>query len=343
MIRRAMHSLGVERGALLASFALLACAAPFVSAETHAGHVALLAAVNIVAAVGLNLINGHTGQFSLGHAGFMAAGAYASAVITQKFGPAAGEAVNTFSAQALFFGAMLAGGAVAAVFGFAIGLPSLRLKGDYLAIVTLGFAEIIRVAVENTEVLGRARGLSGIAPLTNAWWAFAAVPVAIYATGALVNSTYGRGFLAVRDDEIAAGAMGVRTTRCKVTAFVFGAFFAGVSGALYAHLTQTISPEGFRLDRSIDFVVMVILGGMGNTFGVAFAAVLLTVLPEGMRYLAGVEALPEPVREFARNRMLLYAVLLVAMMLLRPQGLFGGRNVFEKIGRRLARGGKEPV
>lgn len=328
--------IGLERGALLFGFVLLAMVAPFVSSESHAGHIALLAAVNIVAAVGLNLINGHTGQFSLGHAGFMAAGAYASALVTQKFGPAIGEAVNTFSVQALFFGALLTGGGVAALCGFAIGLPSLRLKGDYLAIVTLGFAEIIRVVIENTEVLGKARGLSGIAPLTNAWWVFGAALVAVYATGALVNSTYGRGFLAVRDDEIAAGAMGVRTTRCKVTAFVFGAFFAGIAGALYAHLTQTISPEGFRLDRSIDIVVMVILGGMGNTFGVAFAAVLLTVLPEGMRYIGEIGSLPEPVREFARNRMLLYAVLLVAMMLLRPQGLFGGRNVFEKIGRRLS-------
>lgn len=333
--------LGAERSALIFGFVLLACTAPLVSSGTHAGHIALLATVNIVAAVGLNLINGHTGQFSLGHAGFMAAGAYASALVTQKFGPAVGASVSTFSVQLSFFGALLTGGAVAAACGFAIGLPSLRLKGDYLAIVTLGFAEIIRVVIENTEVLGKARGLSGIAPLTNAWWAFGAALVAIYATGALVNSTYGRGFLAVRDDEIAAGAMGVRTTRCKVTAFVFGAFFAGIAGALYAHLTQTISPEGFRLDRSIDIVVMVILGGMGNTFGVAFAAVLLTVLPEGMRYLGEIGSLPDPVREFARNRMLLYAVLLVAMMLLRPQGLFGGRNVFEKIGRRFSRGGKD--
>jgi branched-chain amino acid transport system permease protein len=336
-----LDKVGVERSALLVGFALLALFSPFVSHDTHGGHIALMVAVNIVAAVGLNLINGHTGQFSLGHAGFMAAGAYAAALVTMKLGPAAGETASFVVRHGVFGLALVTGGAVAAVCGFAIGLPTLRLRGDYLAIVTLGFAEIIRVVVENSDTLGRARGLNGIAPYTDCFWAYGAALVAVYITGSLVNSTYGRGFLAVRDDEIAAGAMGVNTTRCKVTAFVFGAFFAGVAGALYAHLTQTISPEAFGLDRTVDIVVMVILGGMGNTFGVVFAAILLTVLPEGMRYLAGIESLPEPVREFARNRMLLYAALLIVFMLLRPQGLFGGWNVFEKLGRRFARGGKD--
>jgi len=260
--------------------------------------------INIILAVSLNLINGYTGQFSLGHAGFMAVGAYTAAVITNQFGD-----LNAFAAGALFLGALLAGGLLAAVTGLLVGLPTLRLRGDYLAIVTLGFGEIIRVVFQNMEKVGAARGYSVMHGYTSFFWTFSMAAVTIYVVTALVHSTYGRGFIAARDDEVAAEAMGINTTKYKVTAFVVGAFFAGIAGGLYAHSKQFITPGGFNFMESIAIVVMVILGGMGNTPGVILAAVLLTVLPEVLR----------PVAQY---RMIIYSLLLIVLMLTRPQGLF---------------------
>jgi len=328
--------------------------------------------INIVLAVSLNLLNGYTGQFSLGHAGFMAVGAYfASAVamgiafpylhapsvetIGGMFGQLAGVlhplawAIRAFlwiiaglfaalqwvhndvvavgrllPAVPRFVLALCYGGAVASVGGFLVGAPSLRLKGDYLAIVTLGFNEIIRVAFQNCQQLGAQTGLNGIPANTNLFWTFLAAGITVYVVTLLVNSTYGRGFLAVRDDEIAAEAMGIDTTKYKVIAFIVGAFFAGIAGGLYAGFKQVIVPEAFSFLRSVDIVVIVILGGMGNTVGVILAAVLLTILPEGLRALAAWELLPVWFRHFAENRMILYSVLLIVLMLARPQGLFAG-------------------
>ena len=265
-------------------------------------------AINVILAVSLNLINGYTGQFSLGHAGFMAVGAYTAAVITNQFGD-----LNPFAAGAVFSGAVLAGGALAAGAGLLVGIPTLRLRGDYLAIVTLGFGEIIRVIFQNMQGVGGARGLSVAHGWTDFFWAFGAAAAAVYVVAALVHSTYGRGFLAVRDDEVAASAMGINPVRYKVTAFVVGAFFAGVAGGLYAHSKQFITPGGFNFMQSVSIVVMVILGGMGNTVGVILAAVLLTLLPEFLR----------PIAEY---RMILYSLLLVVLMLARPQGLFTFRK-----------------
>jgi branched-chain amino acid transport system permease protein len=278
--------------------------------------------INIILAVSLNLINGYTGQFSLGHAGFMAVGAYTAAVITNQFGQ-----LNTFAAGAIFLVALLAGGLLAAITGLLVGLPTLRLRGDYLAIVTLGFGEIIRVIFQNMNAVGAARGLSVMHGWTNFFWTFGFAAVTVYVVVALVHSTYGRGFIAVRDDEIAAEAMGVNTTKYKVTAFVVGAFFAGIAGGLYAHAKQFISPSGFNFMESIAIVVMVILGGMGNTPGVILAAILLTLLPEGLRYLAGVQHLPGVTGEYplswiGSTRMIIYSFLLIMLMLTRPQGLF---------------------
>jgi len=273
--------------------------------------------INIVLAVSLNLINGYTGQFSLGHAGFMAVGAYTAAVITNQFGN-----LNPFAGGALFLGALLAGGLLAAVTGLLVGLPTLRLRGDYLAIVTLGFGEIIRVIFQTMDKVGGARGLSVIHGYTNFFWTFGTVAVTIYIVTALVHSTYGRGFIAVRDDEVAAEAMGINTTKYKVTAFVVGAFFAGMAGGLYAHSKQFVTPGGFGFMASITFVVMVILGGMGNTPGVVLAAVLLTLLPEGLRKLAGFPHLGW----IGDTRMSIYSLLLIVLMLTRPQGLFGWRR-----------------
>jgi branched-chain amino acid transport system permease protein len=278
--------------------------------------------ISIILAVSLNLINGYTGQFSLGHAGFMAVGAYTAAMITNQFGE-----LNLFAANGIFAVALLAGGLAAALAGLLVGIPSLRLRGDYLAIVTLGFGEIIRVVLQNLDVVGAARGLSVNHGWTNLFWTFGLAAVTVYVIASLVNSTYGRGFIAVHDDEVAAEAMGINTTKYKVTAFVIGAFFAGIAGGLYAHSKQFLTPGGFGFMQSITFVVMVILGGMGNTIGVIIAAVLLTLLPEGLRMLSGIEHLPgltaeRPLGWIGDTRMIIYSLLLIVLMLTRPQGLF---------------------
>jgi branched-chain amino acid transport system permease protein len=282
--------------------------------------------INIILAVSLNLINGYTGQFSLGHAGFMAVGAYAAAVITNQFGE-----LNSFVSGVIFLGALLAGGSLAAVAGLLVGIPTLRLRGDYLAIVTLGFGEIIRVIFQNMESVGGARGLSITHGWTNLFWTFSLAAVTIYVVTALVHSTYGRGFIAVRDDEIAGSAMGINATKYKVTAFVVGAFFAGIAGGLYAHSKQFLTPGGFGFMESISIVVMVILGGMGNTTGVIIAAILLTLLPEELRRLSSIEHLPGIAKEFPLSwigniRMIIYSLLLIVLMLTRPQGLFAFRK-----------------
>jgi branched-chain amino acid transport system permease protein len=273
--------------------------------------VTMYVGINIMLAVSLNLINGYTGQFSLGHAGFMSVGAYTSAAITLNAGPRILAAIGggAFSTGALFFMALLAGGSVAAIAGLVVGMPSLRLKGDYLAIVTLGFGEIIRVIFRNTESLGGSLGLNGIPPYANFFWTYGFVAITIYVVVSMVHSTYGRGFLAVHDDEVAAEAMGLNPTHYKITAFVVGAFFAGIAGGIYAHTVGSIDPKGFDFMKSIEIVVMVILGGMGNTVGVILAAVLLTLLPEFLR----------PIADY---RMMIYSLLLIILMLTRPQGLF---------------------
>ena len=263
--------------------------------------------INIILAVSLNLINGHTGQFSLGHAGFMAVGGFTAARLTLNF--AGGLPPDSAQAVALFVGALLLGGVAAALVGLAVGLPSLRLRGDYLAIVTLGFGEIIRVIFQTSDAFGAATGLTGIPKQTTLFWTWSIAAVTVYVVASLVNSTYGRGFICVHDDEVAASAMGLSPTRYKVTAFVTGAFFAGIAGALYAHHKQVLKPDGFDFMKSIDFVVMVILGGMGRTVGVILAAVLLTLLPELLR-------------GFAEYRMILYSLLIIVLMMARPQGLF---------------------
>ncbi|MSU69901.1 MAG: branched-chain amino acid ABC transporter permease [Opitutaceae bacterium] len=267
--------------------------------------------INIILAVSLNLVNGYTGQFSLGHAGFMSVGAYLAAAVTVFGGPKfLGLEGGTPLAQGLlFFCALLAGGLSAALAGFLVGVPSLRLKGDYLALVTLGFGEIIRVIFQNIEVLGGALGLNGIPAYTTIFWVLSFVAVTVFVVVCLVHSTYGRGFLATHDDEIAAESVGLNTTRYKIVAFIIGAFFAGIAGGLYGHFKMTITPTGFDFTKSIEIVVMVILGGMGNTAGVILAAILLTLLPELLR----------PIAEY---RMVIYSFLLILLMLVRPQGLF---------------------
>jgi len=281
--------------------------------DDYVVNILVLVGINIILATGLNLVNGHTGQFSLGHAGFMAVGAYTSSVVTMYAGPKllAATGGGALANHALFLIALLLGGVMSAIAGLIVGVPSLRLRGDYLAIVTLGFGEIIRVLLQNTEAVGGPRGLNQIPGYTNLFWTFSLAAITVYVVSNLVDSTYGRGFLAVRDDEIAAEAMGINTTRYKVLAFVLGAFFAGIAGALYAHYITYITPEGFNFMKSVDVVVMVILGGMGNVTGVVVAAIGLTVLNEFLRAAE-------------QYRMIVFALLLIVMMILRPQGLLGG-------------------
>jgi branched-chain amino acid transport system permease protein len=282
--------------------------------------------INVILASSLNLINGFAGQFSLGHAGFMALGAYTSAVITTSLHVSPGTAVS----YPLFALALICGGLVASVFGLLVGIPSLRLKGDYLAITTLGLGEIIRVIIQSLNFLGAARGFTGIAKLADFFWVYAVVAIVIFTITNLVRSTYGKGFLAVRDDEIAAEAVGVDATRYKIIAFTTGAFFAGIAGGLYAHFVTYINPSQFGFLRSFEIVVMVVVGGMGSIAGVILAAAVLTILPEALRAVA-------------QYRMVIYALLLIIIMISRPQGLFGQRIDWGRIWRRVSKRPSPPA
>lgn len=287
----------------------------------------IFALINMILALSLNVINGYTGQFSLGHAGFAAIGAYASAYISMLIPPFEG-----FLSFASFLLYALVGGSLAAFAGLLVGLPSLRLKGDYLAIVTLGFGEIIRVVLLNTETLGGARGLYGISGFAaSTFFGFTISPFMMgyvfiiswllfcfFCIYRLMQSYHGRAFLSVREDEIAAEAMGIPTTRVKVKAFVLSSFFAGIAGSLFAHYANYLNPSTFSLVMSINIVIMVVLGGMGTLAGPMLAAFLLTLLPEALR----------PLQEITGKdlRMVIYSALLILLMLLRPEGLFGHIN-----------------
>lgn len=261
----------------------------------------LRVAISVISVVGLALVLGFTGQFSLGHAGFMAVGAYGSAVLAMNYGLP-------------FPLAVLAGGLLAALAGLAVGVPSLRLTGDYLAVVTLGFNQIIIVAVQNMPVLGGAQGLTGVPLETNFGWAFTWLLLGIVTVRNLLRSAHGRTFAAVRDNEIATRSLGIDTTRVKVTAFVIGAFWAGVSGALVAFKLSSIFPAQFESKTSIELLAMVVLGGTGSLSGPILASAILTLLPEVLRGLA-------------EYRMMIYALLLVVMMIVRPKGLLGAREL----------------
>ncbi len=280
--------------------------------------VLILIGINIVLAVSLNLVNGFTGQFSIGHAGFMAVGAYASAMFSLVLGPRllgslAMLPLPVAQGVVLLF-ALVAGGLLAAAAGWIVGLPSLRLRGDYLAIVTLGFGEIIRVLILNIDAIGGARGLPGIPQYSNVFWVFGAAVVVIALAHNLARSTHGRALFAIRDDEVAAEALGVDTTRYKVLAFVIGAFFAGVAGGLFAHFLSYLNPSSFTFLKSIEVIAMVVLGGMGSITGSVLAAIVLTLLPELLR----------SVKDF---RMVIYALMLIVLMITRPQGLMGTREL----------------
>ena len=287
--------------------------------------IAVRIGVNVVLAVSLNVVNGFTGQFSLGHAGFMAVGAYTAAKITLAFaGVSLGFVPDAITDQLVFAMALGAGMVAAALAGLLVGMPSLRLRGDYLAIVTLGFGEIIRSIIENLKVLGQATGLSGLPKDTNIVWVGISAVATVVMARRLAVSTQGRALFAIREDEIAAEAMGVDTTGYKVRAFTISAAYAGLAGGLLVHLLQLATPTSFTFMVSMEAVVMVVLGGLGSVTGSVVAAIVLTIAPEALR-------------EVESYRMVVYALLLVVMMLARPQGLFGTRELWDlPLFRRLA-------
>ena len=285
-------------------------------------------AVNVILAVSLNVVNGFTGQFSIGHAAFMAVGAYTAALVTTGMQDLQLLGLPEGSSDALvFFLALLAGMAAASVAGLLVGIPSLRLRGDYLAIVTLGFGEIIRVVIENTKALGQATGISGLPPFTNVVWAGMGVVATVVMARRLLLSTQGRALLAIREDEVAAEAMGVDTVGWKVRAFVISAAFAGLAGGLLVHKIQLVTPRMFTFVKSMEVVVMVVLGGMGSITGSIVAATLLTVVLEWLR---GVD----------QYRMVIFSLLLIVLMLTRPSGLFGTREIWDALPRWLRRRGE---
>lgn len=288
----------------------------------------LYAGINIILAVSLNLVNGFTGQFSMGHAGFMSVGGYTAAYLSllcsEKF---PGFIQDPVMSTTIFVGVTLAGGFMAAAVGYLVGLPSLRLKGDYLAIVTLGFGEIIRVIVLNVDAVGGPRGLPNIPALSNFGWIYSFAIFTIFCVWRLIQSSFGRDFLSVREDEIAAEAMGVNTTKAKVTAFVISSFFAGIAGSLFAHQLRYLNPQTFDFNRSFEIIIMVVLGGMGSITGSVIAAVLLTFLREALRLLQDITQL-----DF---RMVIYSVFLIILMLTRPNGLFGTKEYLQLLPKRL--------
>ncbi|MEZ5993764.1 MAG: branched-chain amino acid ABC transporter permease [Planctomycetota bacterium] len=298
-----------------------------------------LCGISIILAVSLNVINGLCGQFSLGHAGFMAIGAYVSAYFTttlRYFDEAATKYVAIepmFASEWGFVPALLAGGLVAAAAGAVVGIPTLRLKGDYLAIATLGFGEIVTIMITNFEKVGGANGLPGLPPYSNTFWIFSFVVLVIMLSWTLQRSTYGRALIAIRENELAAEVMGIPASRLKVMAFIYGAFFAGVAGGLLGHLLQTISPATFNFMKSIEVVVMLVLGGLGSMTGAVVGAIVLTALPEALRDVESGLGLPG-------IRMVVYSLVLILLMIFRPQGIFGQKELSLKLLARLLPGKK---
>jgi len=372
--------------------------------------VMLIVGINIVLAVSLNIVNGYTGQFSMGHAGFMAVGGYVAAGIVYygsiklwgsaepaggilsivQEGPKAGPLLG--KGDFLFVISCLIGGLVAAGAGYVVGLPSLRLRGDYLAIVTLGFGEIVRVILQGSHdqiqpwkaadaaampvyelawKLGGPKGFNLVPTYTTLFWVYFWAALTCIAAYRLKSSSSGRAFLSIREDEVAAQAMGVDLTKYKVRAFVFSSFFAGVAGGLYALDIGAISAGDLNFIKSFDIIIMVVLGGLGSISGAVLAAVILSILPEALRQppslvpwgwvaiavialvmgavlpkgrkykpiivLVGTAALWEGLRFLATSahvnlpdyRMIIYAILLIVLMIVRPQGLFGVRELWD--------------
>ena len=269
--------------------------------------IGLFIGINLIMALGLNLITGVTGQLTLGHAAFMSIGAYASAIATVNY-------------DIPFLLGVLIGGLVAGLVGIIIGFPTLRLTGDYLAIATLGFAEIVRVQFTNMKITNGAIGFLGIEGSTTFPIVMTIAVTVVFAMVWLENSRNGRAMLAIREDEVASSAVGINTTLYKIQAFAIGAFCAGVGGALFAHTTTFIQPTDFGFLKSIDILSIVVLGGLGSIPGTIIGAIVLTAAPEVLRPLSN-------------YRMMVYGLLLVVIMIFRPYGLMGGVNLRQAVRR----------
>ncbi|MBL6989991.1 MAG: branched-chain amino acid ABC transporter permease [Bacteriovoracaceae bacterium] len=273
----------------------------------YIAHLTLNTGIFIILAVSLNLINGICGQFSLGHAGFWAVGAYTGAAYSVYMALPVPDFINLFIS-------CIVGFISAAFAGVIIGVPCLRLRGDYLAIATLGFSEIIRIVIVNLDVVGGARGFTNIPNWSNLFWVYSWVVITIIIIANIINSTHGRAIISIREDEIAAESMGIHTFKYKTLAFVIGAGFAGLAGSLFAHAQQFLHPNGFTFLWSVIILLMVILGGLGSITGSIIGAIILTVLPELLRFFG---------ETISQWRMVVYSLLLIILMLARPGGIFG--------------------
>lgn len=297
--------------------------------------------IYIILAVSLNIATGYLGQLPLGHAGFMSVGGYSCAIFIMRMMDVVGVTARDFAtgspaAVGLFVIGIIFGGICAAICGLIIGVPALRLKGDYLAIITLGFAEIIRVVMQNIDgvlgftLTGGAKGLTGIPSYTNFLNTFIVVAISLFLIHTMMKSRHGRAILSIRDNEIAAESCGVNTTYYKTLAFVASAFFAGVAGGLYAGCIGVMAPAKFGFMKSIEILVMVVLGGMGSMLGSVISATVLTILPEALRAVSD-------------YRMVVYAVVLILVMIFRPEGLLGDYDFsMSRVIERIMNHGKRP-
>jgi len=262
--------------------------------------------INIILSVSLNLVNGYMGEFSVGHAGFMAVGAYIGALLSTRVFPAD-------LAPWLFPITVLVAGLGTALVGLVVAIPSFKTRGDYLAIVTIAFLMIVKSVIENIEAIGGPRGIPGIYKLTTMPWTYVWTLLALWVIRNFVYSNYGRGVLSIREDEIASDLMSVNTRQVKLLTFVISSFFAGVAGALFAHLLQFISPRVFDIVKSTDILIMVYLGGIGSIAGSILGATIFTVLLEVLR----------PLQEL---RFVFMPLVLVLLMIYRPRGIMGLRE-----------------
>jgi branched-chain amino acid transport system permease protein len=319
---------------------------------------ALFAMVNVIVALSLNVINGMAGQFSIGHAGFVGIGAYTAAVVAGNLHQKLGGGDTLFARSFLVLPpALLAAALMAALFGLVVGLPSLRLRGDYLAIVTLGFAEIFRLVIATAQTGGGVEGPiakflaslggtngyagpdnAGVPQYAGPFWIFGAVIVATLIAWRLKFSGWGRALRALREDEIAAASVGVDPTRYKVTSFVIAAVGAGIAGGLLASMRDgnpTVQPDQFTFSYSFDAITMVILGGSGSVSGAIFGGVFVTFTVKMIEQLQGLESVQAlrntyPNLDLNALRMVIYASVLIGLMILRPEGLFGERELLRR-------------
>lgn len=296
--------------------------------DSYKMRIITLSGIYVTLGLSMNLINGFTGLFSLGHAGFMAIGAYTVGILTM---PIPMKEMNFFMQPIVpflanvewgFLPALLAAGMVAGVVGFLVGAPVLRLTDDYLAIATLGFAEIIRVVFTNTQSLTNgALGLKGIPNYTNVWWSWGVAFATMWFMAFLMKGSYGKAFLAIREDEVAARSMGINLFKHKVMSFSFGSFFAGVAGGLLAALLGTIDPNMFRITLTFNILLIVVLGGLGNIAGTVIAAVVVTVMMEALRFLdESINWGFIQLKGIPGMRMVVFSMILIFVVLIKREG-----------------------